>query len=129
MMRDIQSVQPRLRFASHMLPAFHTFGVCAHLMTPLHGGAQVALYKPVVRVSYLHQATELSECVLKIYQTPTDVPPPPTPESQLEAARACGCTAMVAVPAYVHQWAENPSAVEFLKSLKVLVSHLFLPNS
>ncbi|KAL1718570.1 hypothetical protein EV715DRAFT_291179 [Schizophyllum commune] len=101
MMRDIQSVQPRLRFASHMLPAFHTFGVCAHLMTPLHGGAEVALYKPVVR-------------------TPTDVPPPPTPESQLEAARACGCTAMVAVPAYVHQWAENPNAVEFLKSLKVL---------
>ncbi|KAL1690001.1 hypothetical protein GGG16DRAFT_103377 [Schizophyllum commune] len=100
-MQDIRRVQPRMRFAAHMLPAFHTFGVCLHLLAPLYGGAEIALYKPVAK-------------------TPTDVPPPPTPESQLEAARACRCTAMLVVPAYIHQWAEDPSAVEYLKTLQVL---------
>ncbi|KAL1718563.1 hypothetical protein EV715DRAFT_291171 [Schizophyllum commune] len=100
-MQDIRRVQPRMRFAAHMLPAFHTFGVCLHLLAPLYGGAEIALYKPVAK-------------------TPTDVPPPPTPESQLEAARACCCTAMLVVPAYIHQWAEDPTAVEYLKTLQVL---------
>ncbi|KAI5884853.1 acetyl-CoA synthetase-like protein [Schizophyllum commune H4-8] len=89
------------RFAAHMLPAFHTFGVCLHILSPLYGGSEIALYKPVAK-------------------TPTDVPPPPTAESQLEAARACRCTAMLVVPAYIHQWAEDPSAVEYLKTLQVL---------
>ncbi|KAL1699760.1 hypothetical protein EV121DRAFT_295858 [Schizophyllum commune] len=100
-MQDIRRVQPRMRFAAHMLPAFHTFGVCLHLLAPLYGGAEIALYKPVAK-------------------TPTDVPPPPTPESQLEAARACYCTAMLVVPAYIHQWAEDSSAVDYLKTLQVL---------
>ncbi|KAL1660867.1 hypothetical protein GGF50DRAFT_118539 [Schizophyllum commune] len=100
-MQDIRRVQPRMRFAVHMLPAFHTFGVCLHLLAPLYGGAEIALHMPVAK-------------------TPTDVPPPPTPESQLEAARACCCTAMMVVPAYIHQWAEDPNAVEYLKTLQVL---------
>ncbi|KAI4521222.1 acetyl-CoA synthetase-like protein, partial [Schizophyllum commune Loenen D] len=102
MVRDGRRLKKRLRLATHMLPAFHTIGICVHLMTPMHSGSEVALYPPLVK-------------------TPTDVPPPPTPDSQLEGAQACGCTGLISVPAYIHQWAESPSAVEYLKTLQVLM--------
>ncbi|KAL1671541.1 hypothetical protein EV122DRAFT_295427 [Schizophyllum commune] len=102
MMRDGHRSKKRFRLATHMLPAFHTIGICVHLMTPMHSGSEVALYPPLVK-------------------TPTDVPPPPTPDSRLEGAQACGCTGLISVPAYIHQWAENPSAVEYLKTLQVLM--------
>ncbi|KAL1743880.1 hypothetical protein HDZ31DRAFT_64623 [Schizophyllum fasciatum] len=101
MIRDLRRFQPRLRFATHMLPAFHTIAVCAQILTPLYGGAEVALFEPAVK-------------------TPIEVPPPPTPEAQLMAARACRCTAMVTVPAYIHYWAEDNSAIEFFKSFQLL---------
>ena len=44
------------------------------------------------------------------------------PDAQLEAARASKSTAVLTVPAYVHQWAEDPSAVEYLTTLQFLVS-------
>ena len=53
-MQDIRRVQPRMRFAAHMLPAFHTFGVCLHLLAPLYGGAEIALYKPVAKVGDIY---------------------------------------------------------------------------
>ncbi|KAI4521212.1 acetyl-CoA synthetase-like protein [Schizophyllum commune Loenen D] len=99
---DIRRFTPRPRFASHILPAFHGFGFWAQLLIPLYGGAESALFYPVVR-------------------TPTEVPPPPTPDAQLDAARASKSTAVITVPAYVHQWAEDPSAVEYLSTLQVLV--------
>ncbi|KAL1679182.1 hypothetical protein EV122DRAFT_210432 [Schizophyllum commune] len=98
---DMRRFHPRPRFATHILPPFHTMGLCAQLVTAIFGGPEVALFPPVVK-------------------TPTDVPPPPTPDGQLAAARASGCDAMVMVPAYVQLWAADPDAVEYMKSLQLL---------
>ncbi|KAL1743867.1 hypothetical protein HDZ31DRAFT_39949 [Schizophyllum fasciatum] len=98
---DMRLFHPRPRFATHILPPFHTMGLCAQLVTALFGSPEVALFPPVVK-------------------TPTDIPPPPTPDGQLVAARNSGCTAMVMVPAYVQLWASDPEAVEYMKSLQLL---------
>ncbi|KAL1695048.1 hypothetical protein GGG16DRAFT_109571 [Schizophyllum commune] len=99
---DIFRFEPRPRFASHILPPFHGLAFWTHVLVPLFGGAEVALFAPTVK-------------------TPTEVPTPPTPEAHLAAARVSGSTAIVTVPAYVHQWADIPSALEYLKSLQVLI--------
>ena len=55
MVRDGRRLKKRLRLATHMLPAFHTIGICVHLMTPMHGGSEVALYPPLVKVCSFSQ--------------------------------------------------------------------------
>ncbi|KAL1710425.1 hypothetical protein EV121DRAFT_192955 [Schizophyllum commune] len=99
---DIHRFEPRPCFASHILPPFHGLAFWAHVLVPLFGGAEVALFAPTVK-------------------THTEVPTPPTPEAHLAAAHASGSTAIVTVPAYVHQWADIPAALEYLKSLQVLI--------
>ena len=42
---------PRPRFATHILPPFHTMGLCAQLVTAIFGGPEVALFPPVIKVS------------------------------------------------------------------------------
>ena len=55
MVRDGRRLKKRLRLATHMLPAFHTIGICVHLMTPMHSGSEVAVYPPLVKVcTFLH---------------------------------------------------------------------------
>ncbi|KAL1743883.1 hypothetical protein HDZ31DRAFT_39972 [Schizophyllum fasciatum] len=98
---DVRRFSPRPRFAAHILPPFHGFGIWAQLLIPLFGGAETALFPPVVA-------------------TLTEVPPPPTPDAQLAGARASGASALATVPAYIHHWAEDPTAVEYLKTLQVV---------
>ncbi|TRM56543.1 hypothetical protein BD626DRAFT_519015 [Schizophyllum amplum] len=98
---DIRRFKPRPLVAAHILPPFHAMGVFSQILTPLYGGAATAVFEPVAK-------------------TPHDVPPPPTPDHQLSAARACGCTVLVMVPAYLQIWATDPDAVDFLKSLQVV---------
>ena len=52
---DIYRFEPRPRFASHILPPFHGLAFWAHVLVPLFGGAEVALFAPTVKVSeYIH---------------------------------------------------------------------------
>ncbi|TRM56544.1 hypothetical protein BD626DRAFT_618939 [Schizophyllum amplum] len=98
---DVRRFTPRPLFAAHILPPFHAFAIYIQLIVPLYGGAAIALFEPVAR-------------------TPHDVPPPPTPDHQLSAARASGSTAIITVPAYLQIWATDPEAIDFMKDLQVV---------
>ncbi|KAH8102700.1 hypothetical protein BXZ70DRAFT_929500 [Cristinia sonorae] len=87
-----------LRWASAVLPTFHTMGIMMQLYAPLASAEFVGLYAP---------------------QAPAP-PVVPSPQNVLETARMTGCNAIPIVPSLIEIWAQNPETVKYLASLDVL---------
>lgn len=110
------SREHNIRWAAMALPAFHTMGILIHVLMGLVTGTAVALYPP---------------------RSPAP-PVVPSPQNIMEAARLCGCNGCMVVPSQIEVrclseystmisphvlqiWAESDEALEFMKSLKILV--------
>ncbi|TIB07001.1 hypothetical protein E3P89_04078 [Wallemia ichthyophaga] len=79
------------------LPTFHAMGILFHVIGSL--------------------STPYINTIPKI-----DIPPPfPTPQGILDGARQTESHIVVAVPAFIEEWAKDPESVEFLKKLDLVM--------
>ncbi|CAK5265509.1 unnamed protein product [Mycena citricolor] len=99
-LRQIKLYAPR--FAIGTLPPFHAMGCFMQLMVPLlnHGTA----------------------CILPPASTATEyrVPPNATSDLALHNAKLARADGLLAVPAFILEWARSPEAVGYLKSLNMV---------
>ncbi|KIK65753.1 hypothetical protein GYMLUDRAFT_240230 [Collybiopsis luxurians FD-317 M1] len=84
------------------LPTFHMMGFCYHVLSPLYGPLTTAILPPIVT-------------------KPSAVPIPVTPETILNAAKVIQPTCMMAVPTFLHSWAQSDDAMEFLRTVRLLM--------
>ncbi|KAF9073069.1 hypothetical protein BDP27DRAFT_1289576 [Rhodocollybia butyracea] len=94
--------QHGLRVGGMSLPTFHAIGLWIQLFIPLHTGITVGVYPPVVR---------------KLQDTPFMT----TPDSVIEHLRRTRCDSCMAIPSMIKIWAQEPSHINVLRSLKVLM--------
>ncbi|KAH9928993.1 hypothetical protein B0H21DRAFT_700203 [Amylocystis lapponica] len=85
-----------LRWGAMALPPFHTIGLCYQLLVPLLSGYPSALFAPCAPAP----------------------PVVPNTENILEASRITGVTALLNVPTFLEEWAQDDNAIEYLKTLK-----------
>jgi len=92
---------------SMALPAFHTLGVISHLLHSTYALSPIALYPPAAF-------------------TPSQLPPMPTPDNILDHLRRNKSETLITIPALLQIWAQDKAAVDFLATLKMIVSEIHL---
>ncbi|KAF7332719.1 Acetyl-CoA synthetase-like protein [Mycena kentingensis (nom. inval.)] len=87
------------------LPSMHVTGAVMQLIFSLCTSSSVAIYPPAA------------------LRAPGEYCPPPvaTAQNALENARRAGATGITAVPSFIVEWAQDPGAVEYLKTLNVVI--------
>ncbi|KAF8054252.1 putative aminoadipate reductase [Lyophyllum atratum] len=96
---EFRDHKPRVRIAGMMLPSFHTLGIYTQVLYTLFGMNSVGVYPPQV-------------------WTREGTPVMPTPDNILEHTRRTKANAMITIPALLQVWAQDPGAVELLKTLE-----------
>lgn len=111
------TVKPRTAFFTDMrkyssspfsvmpVPTFHLSGIYTQILQPVYGVVPMAVYPPTATF-------------------PDSLPIFPSPTNILEHSIKTGCKAMMTLPALVTALSRTPAALDFLKDLDVLVSHL-----
>ncbi|KAH8103378.1 hypothetical protein BXZ70DRAFT_1055180, partial [Cristinia sonorae] len=94
-----QCRERNIRFAMMALPMFHAMGVITQLIMPLAITQAWVAYEPK-------------------YPAPPMVP---TPMNMLDVAKKTACEAFLCVPTFVEGYAKSDEAIEFLKTLKILL--------
>lgn len=87
------------------LPAFHTLGFASQVLRSTYGLCNIALYPPIADAT-------------------SKLPVMPTPDNIIEHARRTGCEDLVGIPALFQVWVQQKETVDYLASLKLVVSLL-----
>ncbi|KAF5393844.1 hypothetical protein D9757_000419 [Collybiopsis confluens] len=87
---------------SYRLSNFPYDGTCFQVLSPLYGIITTAILPPTVT-------------------KPGAIPVTVTPETVLDAAKVLKPTFMITVPTFLHTWAQSDNAVEFLRTLNLLM--------
>ncbi|CAA7265482.1 unnamed protein product [Cyclocybe aegerita] len=96
---DVRDYKVQLRQAGMALPPFHAMCIITHLLCSLYGMTPIGLFPPTAT-------------------TPKSQPVHPSPHNILEHAARTKCNALVTVPTFLHFWANEKKAVDFLASLE-----------
>ncbi|KAJ3505840.1 hypothetical protein NLJ89_g7204 [Agrocybe chaxingu] len=96
---DVRDYKAQLRQAGMALPPFHAMCIITHLLCSLYGMTPIGLFPPTAT-------------------TPKSQPVHPSPHNILEHAARTKCNGLVTVPAFLHIWANEKKAVDFLASLE-----------
>ncbi len=89
------------------LPSFHTLAIYAQVLTPLFSVRPVGIYPPV-------------------REKESDLPFSPTPDNILDHTRRAKCDGLIVIPTLLHIWSHSPKSMDFLRSLRIVVSKYFL---
>lgn len=92
------------------LPPFHTFGICLQLLVPLSALYPICVYPPTS------------------FDDPTKAPIIPTSHNIIEHSKRTNATMAVVVPIFLEMWSREPESVEWLKTLKFVVSTIPLTS-
>jgi len=106
MFEHIESAIP-IRVGTASLPSFHTLGIYVQLLIPIASLSSVSIYPPT---SFLD---------------PSAAPIIPNPQNILNSVLKTKSNALVVVPSFLEQWAYSPDAINILKTLEYVVSHVF----
>lgn len=85
------------------LPSFHAVGFWIQMIVPLYVGSSIATYPPIVK-------------------KPQMLPVQATPDNIIEHLKRTRCDAYFSMPVLLQIWAQSPSSVEVLRSLRLVVS-------
>ncbi|KAG2060872.1 putative aminoadipate reductase [Suillus hirtellus] len=97
---DHIDVPAPIRVGSASLPSFHTLGIYIQLLVPIATLSSVSIYPPTSLLDLLA------------------APVVPNSQNILSSVLKTKSNALVAVPAFLAQWAFSPSAVDVLKTLE-----------
>lgn len=86
------------------LPPFHTLGVHCQILNTIYGLKSVSVYPPTAWLSE------------------TAMPFIPTPDNILDHTRRTKSNSIMIIPSLLQIWAQDPKAIDFLKTLIVVVS-------
>jgi hypothetical protein len=92
-----------MRMGGMASPSFHTLGIYTQLLHTVYCGAVVSLYPPTVF-------------------SPKDLPIAPTSDNILEHLQRNGCMGLVIIPSIVQMWSHSQEAIDYLKTLVIVVS-------
>lgn len=102
-MRDLASVEPRIRMGGQASPSFHTLGIYTQLLHTVYCGAIVSLYPPTVF-------------------SKKDLPIAPTSDNIIDHLRRTQCMGLIIIPSIVQIWSHSQEAIDYLKTLLMVVS-------